>query len=643
MTTQPKSVSDPKKASGSELKTTLSRLHKLPATAVNQIAAGEVIERPAAAVKELVENAIDAGADRVQIEIQNGGKTRIRVIDNGVGMSPDDMVLAVERHATSKLQPDDNGVYDLSDIGSFGFRGEALPSIGAVARLLITSRARGLNGPADDAFELSVEGGVKGDPTPARFSGCGASIDISDLFYATPARLKFLKSDQAETSAVAETTRRLAMAHPEVSFSLLSNGRKLFDVRAESVGEEGWLKRVSAVMGKDFEANALAINAKRGDMTLRGFAGLPTFNRGLPDKQFLFVNGRPVRDKLIVGAVRGAYADFLARDRHPAVAMFLELDPRQVDVNVHPAKTEVRFRDAGSVRGLIVGAIRHALAEAGHRASTTTSEFALGRMQAGSAPGVVQGRLGERPVNPFRASVTPMSTEFSGLHDRPDEYEDRVGGALAPGARVETETIADSAEDNKREYPLGAARAQLHETYIVAQTNDGLVIIDQHAAHERLVYEGLKEALHRDGVPRQGLLIPEIVELDQDDVRRLVKRQDQFEELGLVLEQFGDDAVIVRETPALLGRADVQSLVRRLADDLTSFGEGLALKERLEEVASSMACRGSIRSGRRLNGEEMNALLRQMEATPYSGQCNHGRPTYVELKLSDIEKLFGRR
>ncbi len=627
------------------------RIHRLPPGAVNRIAAGEVIERPAAAVKELVENSIDAGATTIDVEIRQGGKALLCVTDDGCGMGPEDLALAVERHATSKLAPDTDGDIDLELIETLGFRGEALPSIGAAARLDITSRAKG----AAEAWTLSVHGGEISGPRPAAFGGHGARIEVADLFYATPARLKFLKSDQAESTAVSDAIKRLAMAHPDVAFSLTSNGRKTFAYPAQPANEAGWLARVGAIMGRDFEDNALPLNAERGGARLTGFAGLPTFNRGLADKQFLFVNGRPVRDKLIVGAMRGAYTDFLARDRHPVVALFLELSPTEVDVNVHPAKTEVRFRDAGGIRGLIVGALRHALAEAGHRASTTVAGAALGAVKpegsshAGAPYRAQGGAMGVTPYNPFRAAPSAQEQTFANLHnsglpggglqdkDRPYGAFD---GADAPSARHEAPQAAISPTPD---YPLGAARAQLHETYIVAQTTDGLVIVDQHAAHERLVYEDMKRALADGGVVRQGLLIPEIVNLEAEEVTRLAARAEEFAELGLILEAFGDDAVIVREIPALLGKTDIAALVRQLADDLAGIGEGLALKEQLEEVCGSMACRGSVRAGRRLTGEEMNALLRQMEATPHSGQCNHGRPTYVELKLNDIERLFGRR
>ncbi|MEM8987466.1 MAG: DNA mismatch repair endonuclease MutL [Pseudomonadota bacterium] len=617
----------------------------LPPEAVNRIAAGEVVERPASAVKELVENAIDAGARAIDIELRDGGKSYIGVADDGCGMDAEALQVAVERHATSKLKPGADGAYDLLNIATMGFRGEALPSIGAVARLDITSRAAG----ASEAWTFCVHGGEKIGPKPAAFGGAGTKIEVRDLFYATPARLKFLKSDRAETGAISDVVKRLAMARPEIAFSLTSNGRKMLRLKAEPIGEDGRLARLAGIMGAEFGANAIALKAEREAVTLTGFAGVPTFNRGLADMQYLFVNGRPVRDKLVVGAVRAAYADFLARDRHPAVALFVELDPTSVDVNVHPAKTEVRFRDAGLVRGLIVGALRHALAEAGHRASTTTASYALGRLQAGEAPG-----------NPYRARhAHATATERAALAmlqsplETPQGLSDNQAAfdvTDMPSARIDTASASAHGPASGEEehgapsrFPLGAARGQVHATYIVSQTEDGLVIVDQHAAHERLVYERMKDQMAETGVARQGLLLPEVVEMTEDEAARVAARAAEFEELGLVLERFGPDAVVVREAPALLGEVDIVGLVRALADDLAEAGEGLSLKERLQEVCGTMACYGSVRAGRRLTVEEMNALLRQMEATPHSGQCNHGRPTYVELKLTDIERLFGRK
>jgi DNA mismatch repair protein MutL len=609
-------------------------IRRLPETLVNQIAAGEVVERPAAAVKELVENALDAGARHIDVELRDGGRALIAVTDDGCGMAPEELLLAVERHATSKL-PDD----DLVHIATLGFRGEALPSIGAVARLTVTSRAAG----ADEAWSLAVEGGRAGRPVPAAHAK-GTRVEVRDLFFATPARLKFLKAARTETQHAQDSLARLAMAHPGVGFTLGDGERRLLSL-APAEGElfAGRLKRLAALMGRDFADNALAIEAQREGLRLTGYAGLPTLNRGNAQHQYLFVNGRPVRDKLLYGAIRGAYQDFLARDRHPLVALFLELPPDEVDVNVHPAKAEVRFRDPGLVRGLIVSACRHALAEAGHRASTTVSDSALGAFRPQSQPGF-QSAWGAP-----RSSLPRGLAEATAAYHAPLQ---QVRATTLPGldgapAAANAQAVAREAAEAERfpidQYPLGAARAQLHGTYVVAQTADGMVIVDQHAAHERLVYERMKQQLGDSGVKRQMLLLPEVVELDGPAAERLAERAGELAELGLVLEAFGPGAVVVREVPALLGEVDVRGLVRDLADELAELGEALALKERLEEVCGTLACHGSVRAGRRLNAEEMNALLRQMEATPHSGQCNHGRPTYVELKLADIEKLFGRR
>ena len=604
-------------------------IRRLPETLVNQIAAGEVVERPASALKELVENALDAGAENIDIQLRDGGRSLIGVTDDGCGMNAEELALAVERHATSKL-PDD----DLVHIKSLGFRGEALPSIGAVARLSITSRTVG----ADSAWTLNVEGGRVGDVQPAAHPQ-GTRIEVRDLFYATPARLKFLKTPRTELSHATEMINRLAMAHPGVGFTLSDGTRTVIRLRpAQGDLFTQRLDRLGAIMGRDFADNALAVEAEREGIRLTGHIGLPTLNRGNAQQQFMFVNGRPVKDKLFFGAVRGAYRDFLAHDRYPYVALYLDVPPDQVDVNVHPAKTEVRFRDAGLVRGLIVSALKHALADAGHRASTTVSDAALG------AANVVQDFGGSHPQfqsRPF--SQRGGNYPGQGMADRAARFQAPLQNFdMPPTARsesVEGALAADEAQD----YPLGVARAQLHETYIVAQTADGIVIVDQHAAHERLVYERMKHALEAGGIKRQGLLLPEVVELDEPSAHRLIKRQDELAELGLIVEPFGEGAVVVRETPAMLGQTDVQTLVKDLADDLAEWGEMLALNEKLSDVAATMACHGSVRSGRRLNANEMNALLREMEATPHSGQCNHGRPTYVELKLHDIEKLFGRR
>ena len=599
-------------------------LRRLPTTLVNRIAAGEVVERPASAVKELVENAIDAGAHRIAVTLKEGGRTFISVADDGMGMTADELQLAVERHCTSKL-PDD----ELTDIRTLGFRGEALPSIASVSRFAIMSRPAG----ADTAWSLEIDGGAKGEPRPAAHPP-GTRVEVRDLFFATPARLKFLKEPRTESSHVADAMRRLAMAHPSIAIRLESEGRALIDLAAAPPsllenGDAARLSRLGAIMGREFADNALAIDANREGFRLTGFAGLPTLNRPTGQHQYLFVNGRPVRDKLLAGAVRGAYQDFLARDRHPMVALFLEAPPEMVDVNVHPAKTEVRFRDAGIVRGLIVGALRTALAAAGHRASTTVSDAALGAFRPHT------GHTNALPLGSGGGSFMPR-----GLAEAAAQFMAPLDGL---SARVEIPADSPGGKIANGNYPLGVARAQLHETYIVAQTDQGVVIVDQHAAHERLVHERLKNQLETDGVKRQALLLPEVVELGEDGARRLAARQAELAEMGLVLEPFGLGAVVVRETPAVLGEVDLQGLVRDLADELAEMGEHLALKEKVEQVCGTLACHTSVRAGRRLTVDEMNALLRQMEATPHSGQCNHGRPTYVELKLADIERLFGRR
>ncbi|HEY8573178.1 DNA mismatch repair endonuclease MutL [Phenylobacterium sp.] len=608
-------------------------IRRLPPELINRIAAGEVVERPASALKELVENALDAGATNIEVQADGGGLSRILVADDGQGLAADELPLAVERHATSKLAPGEDGDYDLLRILTLGFRGEALPSIGSVARLSITSRAKG----QADAHAIFVEGGAVGAVAPAGFPGPhGARVEVRDLFYATPARLKFMKSGRAEALAITEELKRQAMAHEAVSFALDIDGRRTLRLPAEASGPEGRLARLSAIMGREFSDNALALEHEREGVRLSGFAGLPTYNRGNAAHQYLFVNGRPVRDRLLQGALRAAYADFLARDRHPLAALYVELEPSLVDVNVHPAKAEVRFRDPGLVRGLIIGGLRHALAGAGHRASTTVATAALGGFRPQSyTPGPSPaGFSAWRQGGWSPGAVAAVAQAIPGL----SEVSARAELEQVPGFADAPAPVFDPVD-----YPLGAARAQVHETYIVAQTRDGVVIVDQHAAHERLVYERMKAEMAEGGVSRQALLLPEVVELDPAEAERVTARADELAALGLVLEAFGPGAVLVRETPALLGETDVCGLVRDIADDLAENGQALALKERLEEVCGTMACHGSVRAGRRLTAPEMNALLRQMEATPHSGQCNHGRPTYVELKLADIERLFGRR
>lgn len=593
----------------------------LPITTVNRIAAGEVIERPASAVKELVENSVDAGATQIDVTLMAAGKALIRVSDNGSGMSREDLLLAPQRHATSKL-PDD----DLLRVKALGFRGEALPSIGSVSRLSIESRARGTS----EAWRITIEGGEMGELAPAAHED-GTTVEVRDLFYATPARLKFLRADRTEIEQVRDMLQRLAMAHPEVSFTLTSDGKPLARYNRQQ-GEllDARLTRLSEVLGREFRENSLPILAQRDTLRLTGFASLPTYSRGTSSEQYLFVNNRPVRDKLLLGTVRAAYQDFLARDRHPVVALFLDIQQEEVDVNVHPAKAEVRFRDTGVIRGTIISALKHALAEAGHRASTTVSLAALGA-----------ARPEHMPAYAYSAPSPPSS--FYGRGNVAEALPSTYAPLFAENMQAPLAKPVEVTPEQPVSYPLGAARAQVHNTYIVAQTEDGVVIVDQHAAHERLVYERMKTQLAERGMARQQLLIPEVVELGEPDASRLLKRADEFARFGLVIDAFGEGTIVVREVPALLGDSDVRGLIRDLADDIEEMGEALTLADKLEHICGTMACHGSVRAGRALNVQEMNALLRQMEATPHSGQCNHGRPTYVELKLADIEKLFGRR
>lgn len=603
----------------------LPTIRQLDSAAINRIAAGEVVERPASAMKELVENALDAGAKRVDAFIADGGKTLIRVRDDGHGIAPCDLPLALSRHATSKFDGS-----DLLDIRSFGFRGEALPSIGAVARLTLTSRA--VN--AESAAEIEVSGGVAAPVRPAALRS-GTVAELRDLFYATPARLKFLRSDRAEARDILDIVKRLAMAEPYVGFALQDvsgggEGRSIFRVEAES-GDlfEALHGRIARILGAEFAENALRIDAEREGLRMTGYAALPTYSRGSAVHQYLFVNGRPVRDKLLLGALRAAYMDVLPRDRHPAAALFFDCDTSLVDVNVHPAKSEVRFRDPGLARGLVVSGLRHALAGAGHRSSSTLAGAALGAFhpEQGAAsdggPRVYQ-------MDRSRAALA----ESVALARQPGFAEQAL-----PSARIED---VDSAESIQAEGPLGAAKAQLHGNYIVAQTPDGMVIVDQHAAHERLVYEDLKAQYAERGIAAQALLIPEIVEVGDDGAERLLAQAGELSRLGLAVEPFGGGAVAVRETPALLGQPNAKALLEDILDELQDAGDSLVLQAKIDSVLSRIACHGSVRSGRQMRAEEMNALLRRMEATPHSGQCNHGRPTYVELSLADIERLFGR-
>ncbi len=587
---------------------------------IDRIAAGEVIERPAAALKELIENALDAGATRLDIAIEDGGKRLIRVIDNGAGMSPQDLDLAVERHATSKL-PDG----DLSAIESLGFRGEALPSIGAVASLEIFSRAQG----ADQGARIKVDQGLKHPVAPAA-QPQGTRVEIRDLFAATPARLKFLKTARAEARACADVAQRLAMAHPYARFSFAASEASPFDLPACGGGEAGLLTRLAAILGREFRANALRVEAAREGFALEGFAGLPTWHRASPSMQYLFVNGRPVRDRLLLGAARAAYLDVLPAGRHPALVLFLTCDSQEVDVNVHPAKAEVRFRDGGLARGLVIGALKQTLAGALHRASPANGAAALDLLARRGAAPPANWDWRRSPAHPGEAPAP------GGFAEPAQPFLQELG------ASADARAHQAEPEPQNLDAPLGAARAQLHETYIVAQTRDGLVIVDQHAAHERLVYERLKAARAGRAAPRQALLIPAIVEMAQCEVDLIADSGALLAEFGLIVEPFGPGAMAVREIPAALQGADPGRLLRDLACAL-SEDAAASLERRLDQVLATMACHHSVRAGRRLRPEEMNALLREMERTPGAGQCNHGRPTYVELKLADVEKLFGRR
>ncbi|WP_299751334.1 DNA mismatch repair endonuclease MutL [uncultured Tateyamaria sp.] len=613
------------------------RIRQLDDAAINRIAAGEVVERPASAVKELVENAIDAMATRITIDIADGGKTLIRVTDDGHGIPAEDLPLALSRHATSKIDGS-----DLLNIHTFGFRGEALPSLGAVGRLTITSRVAG-----GEAASIHVSGGDTKAVKPAALNA-GTVVELRDLFFATPARLKFMRTDRTEAQAISDVVKRLSMTEPSTTFVLRDvsgegEGRVVFRSDRES-GDlfDALHARLAKVLGRDFADNALRIDGTRDGLRLYGYAALPTYSRGAAVSQFLFVNGRPVRDKMLIGALRAAYSDFLSRDRHPAAVLFIDCEPTLVDVNVHPAKSEVRFRDPGVARGLIVSALKHALADAGHRASTTISDATLGAMRPEPirrepARAYQMDRPSKAALNAARQAQAPAFEELTNdLSGNTPELSVLEGSSSSESVPTqETEKPAES-------FPLGAARGQVHENYIIAQTSDGMVIVDQHAAHERLVYEKLKHQMAKDCITAQVLLIPEIVELSEEDCSRLMAVAEELSGVGLTIEPFGGNAIAVRETPAILGEVDARSLLLDVLDELSDQGESQIVQAKIDAILSRVACHGSIRSGRWMRAEEMNALLREMEATPHSGQCNHGRPTYVELKLADIEKLFGR-
>jgi DNA mismatch repair protein MutL len=610
------------------LENRMMNIKQLSETLVNQIAAGEVIERPASAAKELIENAIDAGATRIEIATAGGGKSLLRVADNGSGMEAEDLELAIRRHCTSKISD------TLFDIRTLGFRGEALPSIGSVARLSIASRRAG----SAEGAEIVVAGGKVSPVRPAA-ANPGTTVEVRDLFFATPARLKFLKTERAEAAAITEVVKRMAIAFPAIRFVLSGSDRSTLELPATG---EDHLARIAQVLGADFRDNAIALDAEREDVRLGGLAGLPTFHRGNSAHQYAFVNGRPVQDKQILSAIRGAYAETMPQGRYPVAVLSLTLDPALVDVNVHPAKSDVRFRDPGLVRGLIVGAIREALKREGDRASTTGAGGMLRAFRPGFRPTPSPAPGGSwsfqsSPYRPFDASAPGASANgFS------EATQAAFGETEMPTARAESFAPRETAMQEPASFPLGAARAQVHANYIVSQTKDGLVIVDQHAAHERLVFEQMRKALSGRRLPSQGLLIPEIVDLPEEDCDRLMVHAEALEQLGLAIERFGPGAIAVRETPAMLGEMDVPGLICELADEIAEWDTAEGLSAKLDHVAATMACHGSVRSGRQLRVEEMNALLRQMEETPGSGQCNHGRPTYVELKLSDIERLFGR-
>ncbi|MDU3130058.1 MAG: DNA mismatch repair endonuclease MutL [Bradyrhizobium sp.] len=616
-------------------------VRQLPEQIINRIAAGEVVERPASVVKELVENAIDAGASRIDIFTDGGGRRKIAITDDGGGMTAADLALAVERHATSKLDDE-----DLLQIRTLGFRGEALPSIGSVARLSITTRHKS----EPHAWALQVDCGEKSPVVPAALNQ-GTRVEVADLFHATPARLKFLKTDRTEAEAIREVVRRLAMARPDIAFTIAGEERAPVTWAAALPGAPGQLTRLGDILGADFRSHAIAVQSARESVAVEGFAAAPALTRANALGQYLFVNGRPVRDKLILGAVRAAYADYLPRDRHPVVALFVTLDPREVDANVHPAKTEVRFRNAGLVRALIIHALKEGLAREGRRTAANDGGATIAAFRPAFAPprpnpGPMNWDWQRSPSAPAApvprdhgADAMPAAAAFSpAAFAEPAQAAFDVGGPRAD-LRLHEQPAAPDLLDR----PLGAARTQLHDTYIVAQTRDGLVIVDQHAAHERIVYERLKASLSAHGVQRQILLIPDIVELDEAIVEALLARTDELASFGLAIESFGPGAVAVRETPSLLGKINAAGLLRDLAEHMEEWGEALPLERRLMHVAATMACHGSVRAGRRLKPEEMNALLREMEETPNSGQCNHGRPTNVELKLADVERLFGRR
>ena len=602
----------------------VGEIRQLTDDAINRIAAGEVVERPASAVKELIENSLDAGATRIDVTYADGGKTLLRVVDNGNGIKSKYLSLAVSRHATSKI----DGT-DLLNIHTFGFRGEALPSLGAVGRLKITSRSSD----ADCAFEITVTGGKIGEVKPAAFAS-GTVVDLNNLFYATPARLKFLRSDKAESRAIADVVKRLAIAEPKVTFTLKDTskggeGRLIFKYDPD-LGDywRAMKSRLAQVLGTNFTDNSIMINTEREEIKLFGYAALPTYSRGAAVQQFFFVNGRPIKDKLLIGALRAAYSDLLSSNRYPAAALFIECDPKRVDMNVHPAKAEVRFREPGVVRGLVVSGLKHILAESGHRSSSTIGKQMLGAFNRNLASNP-DSKIAYQSVNNFNNQSKFQN--FEQVRDNAAVIE-QINSPIAEEGKIDDEV-----------FPMGMARAHLFENYILAQRASSLVLVDSHAAHERIIYEKLKELMSKDRIKTQTLLIPEIINLSESDVVRLLEFSDELKSFGLVLEAFGPGAIVVRETPALLGVVNAENLIKDILDELNDSDSSDILKTNIDAILSRISCHGSIRSGRRLKIDEMNALLREMEMTPHSGQCNHGRPTYVELSLSDVERMFGRK
>lgn len=595
---------------------------------INRIAAGEVIERPSSAVKELVENSIDAGAKNIEIDIEAGGKNLIRITDDGAGMTKPDLELCVLRHATSKL-PDE----DLFNIHSFGFRGEAIPSIGSVSRMVIKSKHAN-----DSAWQIEINGGEVSDLKPCNLSK-GTIVEVKDLFFATPARLKFLKTDQTEKAKIIELIKKIAMANCEVSFTVRDSGKTIISYKSNQAELlEKKTARLQEIIGKNFVGNSAPINSVRGNASLSGYVSLPTFNASSSAEQYIFVNNRPVKDRLLQGAIRGAYADFISRDRHPVVVLFINIVPEEVDVNVHPAKAEVRFRFEAEIRGLIVGSIKNAIAGEGFRASSTISQVALQAFQ----PSFANGNLQYTPRQTSSYSNNNLAEKFNSDYFSPIVNRESQQNFAAANYIPQSKTETNFAEDYIN-FPLGSARAQLHEAYIVSQAQDGMILVDQHAAHERLVYERMKKQFEERGVNTQKLLIPEIIDLGEDKTIKIIEKKDELAEFGLIINKFGNSAVEVLEIPEILCKENIAKLIDDICGDIEEFGEELSLKERIEHILETMACHGSVRSGRVLNVNEMNAILREMEATPYSGQCNHGRPTYIKLQLNDIEKLFGRK